>query len=186
MERGHSFDYMQTDKDFFSPEYIRHILVKLRPWKGLVLISRLVFTDGERWRRRFCCFCLSQGGTDATLDCGLRRWPEVGFGDIIRWFPRSPFPDNFRFADNPGIGPSEDHKCVSPYLSGETSHKRIFWPGVAARVNTRVRNATRQGPTYARPVHALGITRRGSRATLRAGSGYVPRPEKGMRHFRHC
>jgi hypothetical protein len=38
MERGHSFDYMQTDKDFFSPEYIRHI-VKLRPWKGLVLIS---------------------------------------------------------------------------------------------------------------------------------------------------
>jgi len=42
MERGHSFDYMQTDKDFFSPEYIRHILVKLRPWKGLVLISRLV------------------------------------------------------------------------------------------------------------------------------------------------
>ena len=42
MERGHSFDYMQTDKDFFSPEYIRHILVKLRPWKGLVLTSRLV------------------------------------------------------------------------------------------------------------------------------------------------
>jgi hypothetical protein len=41
MERGHSFDYMQTDKDFFCPEYIRHILVKLRPWKGLVLISRL-------------------------------------------------------------------------------------------------------------------------------------------------
>ena len=40
LERGHSFDYMQTDKDFFSPEYIRHILVKLRPWKGLVLISR--------------------------------------------------------------------------------------------------------------------------------------------------
>jgi len=39
MERGHSFDYMQTDKDFFSPEYIRHILVKLRPWKRLVLIS---------------------------------------------------------------------------------------------------------------------------------------------------
>jgi hypothetical protein len=29
-----------------------------------------------------CCFCLSQGGTDAILDCGLRRWPEVGFGDI--------------------------------------------------------------------------------------------------------
>jgi len=58
----------------------------------LVPRSRLVFTDGERWRRRFCCCCLSQGGTDATLDCGLRRWPEVGFGDIIRWFPRSPFP----------------------------------------------------------------------------------------------
>ena len=36
---------MQTDKDFFSPEYIRHILVKLRPWKGLVLISRLVGSD---------------------------------------------------------------------------------------------------------------------------------------------
>ncbi len=34
---------MQTDKDFFSPEYIGHILVKLRPWKGLVLISRQVF-----------------------------------------------------------------------------------------------------------------------------------------------
>jgi hypothetical protein len=29
-----------------------------------------------------CCFCLSQGGADATLDCGLRRWPEVGFGEI--------------------------------------------------------------------------------------------------------
>jgi hypothetical protein len=104
MERGHSFDYMQTGKDFFSPEYIRHILVKLRPWKGLVLISRLVFTDGERWRRRFCCFCLSQGGTDATLDCGLRRWPEVGFGDIIRWFPRSPFLDSFRIADHSECG----------------------------------------------------------------------------------
>jgi hypothetical protein len=23
MEKGHSFDYMQTDKNFFSPEYIR-------------------------------------------------------------------------------------------------------------------------------------------------------------------
>ena len=42
MERGHSFDYMQTDKDFFSPEYIGHILVKLLPWKGLVLIIRLM------------------------------------------------------------------------------------------------------------------------------------------------
>jgi len=29
-----------------------------------------------------CCFCLSQGGGDVTLDCGLRRWPEIGFGDI--------------------------------------------------------------------------------------------------------
>jgi hypothetical protein len=47
MERGHSFDYMQTNKDFFSPEYIRHILVKLRPWKGLVLISRLVGSDRD-------------------------------------------------------------------------------------------------------------------------------------------
>jgi hypothetical protein len=36
---------MQTDKDFFSPEYIRHILVKLRPWKGLVLISRPAFLN---------------------------------------------------------------------------------------------------------------------------------------------
>ena len=45
MERGHSFDYMQTDKDFFSPEYIRHILVKLRPWKGLVLISPSVVSE---------------------------------------------------------------------------------------------------------------------------------------------
>ena len=48
MERGHSFDYMQTDKDFFSPEYIRHILVKLRPWKGLVLLSlSVVSLKGE-------------------------------------------------------------------------------------------------------------------------------------------
>jgi hypothetical protein len=30
-----------------------------------------------------CCFCLSQGRADATLDCGLRRWPEVGFEEII-------------------------------------------------------------------------------------------------------
>src|SRR5579864_2659921 len=29
-----------------------------------------------------CCFCLSQGGADATLDCGLRRWPEVGFREV--------------------------------------------------------------------------------------------------------
>jgi hypothetical protein len=30
-----------------------------------------------------CCFCLSQGRADATLDCGLRRWPEVGFSEVI-------------------------------------------------------------------------------------------------------
>jgi hypothetical protein len=34
--------------------------------------------------------------------------------------------------------------------------------------------------------HALGITRKGSRATLRVGRGHVPHPAKGMRHFRRC
>jgi hypothetical protein len=29
-----------------------------------------------------CCFCLSQDGADAILDCGLRRWPEVGIWEV--------------------------------------------------------------------------------------------------------
>jgi hypothetical protein len=32
---------------------------------------------------------------------GNHSGPEVGFEEIIHWFPRSPFLDNFRFADNP-------------------------------------------------------------------------------------
>src|SRR5579864_5730779 len=32
-----------------------------------------------------CCFCLSPGGADATLDCGLRRWPKVLFWEIANF-----------------------------------------------------------------------------------------------------
>ena len=41
-----------------------------RPAKPLLTVSRLVFTDGERWRLQLL-FCLSHGGADATLDRGL-------------------------------------------------------------------------------------------------------------------
>jgi hypothetical protein len=42
-------------------------------------------------RGRDCCFCLSRGGADATFDCGLRRWPEVGFGEIAIDLPQARF-----------------------------------------------------------------------------------------------
>src|ERR1700685_3960223 len=52
--------------------------------------SRLVFTDGERWRLRLLLL-LSQGVADATLDCGLRRWPEVGLEEITMDLPEPRF-----------------------------------------------------------------------------------------------
>jgi hypothetical protein len=40
-------------------------------------------------------------------------------------FPRSPFLDSFRFADDPGIGSVTDHERVSRYLSeGRTDNLR--------------------------------------------------------------
>jgi hypothetical protein len=47
-----------------------------------------------RWREvaiAIAGLCLSQGGTDATLDCRLQRWPEVGFGEIAINLPQSRF-----------------------------------------------------------------------------------------------
>src|SRR5271166_5694709 len=52
-----------------------------------------------------CCFYLSHGGTDAILDCGLRRWPEVGFGEIAIDVLQA----RFHVADHPPEAPA--HRC---------------------------------------------------------------------------
>src|SRR5260370_31295150 len=60
MERGHSFDYMQTDKDFFSPEYIRHIssVVTPKPANG---------GQGKTGQRE-------EAGDSVVLSCRLLWW----------------------------------------------------------------------------------------------------------------
>src|SRR5208337_3660986 len=55
--------------------------------RRLVPGSRLVFTDGEKWR--LLIVFLSHGAGDATLDPGLWRWPEISFSQIAEFGPKA-------------------------------------------------------------------------------------------------
>jgi len=69
----------------------------------------------ERGGDCHCCLCLSQGGADATLDCRLRRWPEVGFGEIAINLPKSRFWSASGWRDHRDIG-----------LGGELMGRQLF------------------------------------------------------------